>query len=102
MLICDRCKQDIAPLKTLDFVSPDLHHAKCVFGTFRRVEIKEALENEDYVQDREFCELYVALHEDEVKEEGSVEDFAFCECRKKHIVGIIKGQKYFLTDISQV
>lgn len=48
MLICDRCKQDIAPLKTLDFVSPDLHHAKCVFGTLRKVEVEEALEHPDY------------------------------------------------------
>lgn len=28
--------------------------------------------------------------------------FAFAECRNKHIVGIIKGEKYFVTDISQV
>lgn len=57
-LLCDRCKQDIAPLKTLDFVSPDLHHAKCVFGTLRRVEVEEALEDPAYANDRDFCELY--------------------------------------------
>jgi len=33
---------------------------------------------------------------------GKADYFAFCECRKKHIVGIIKGQKYYITDISQV
>jgi hypothetical protein len=48
MVICDRCKMDVAPLKTFDFYSKELHHAKCVFGTLRRVEVDEALENEDY------------------------------------------------------
>lgn len=27
-------------------------------------------------------------------------ELAFCECRKSHIVGIIKDQRYYLTDIS--
>jgi len=58
MLICDRCKNDLAPLKTLNFVSDELHHAKCVFGTFRRVEVQEALEKPEYVGDRDFIELY--------------------------------------------
>ena len=90
-------------MKTLEFVTPDLHHAKCVFGSFRRVEVEDALENPDYEQDRDFCQLYFEMYEDEVKENDSLKhDFAFCECRKKHIVGIIKGQKYFVTDISQV
>ena len=103
MIICDRCKQDLAPLKTFDFISADLHHAKCVFGSFRRVEVEDALESTDYEHDRDFCKLYSEMHEDELNEGGSVEtDFAFCECRKKHIVGIVKGQKFFVTDISQV
>lgn len=29
-------------------------------------------------------------------------EHAFCECAKKHIVGIVIGQKYYLTEISQV
>ena len=29
-------------------------------------------------------------------------ELAFCECRKKHIVGIVRDQKYYLTEISQV
>ena len=92
MVICDRCKQDVAPLKTFDYISPDLHHAKCVFGTLRRVEADDALENPDYEADREFCELYLALHQDEIASDPNLDrDFAFCECRKKHIVGIIKG-----------
>jgi hypothetical protein len=48
MVICDRCKMDVAPLKTFDYISKELHHAKCVFGTLRRVEVDEALESEEY------------------------------------------------------
>lgn len=48
MVICDRCKLDVAALKTFEFVSKELHFAKCVFGTLRRVEVEEALENPDY------------------------------------------------------
>ena len=28
--------------------------------------------------------------------------FAFCECPKKHIIGVVRGMKYYLTDISPV
>ena len=102
-VICERCKQDLAPLKTFEYISNDLHHAKCVFGAFRKVEVEDALTNPDNEQDRECCQLYSEMHEDELKEGETAEtDFSFCECRKKHIVGIIKGQKYFITDISQV
>ena len=38
MIVCDRCSSDLAPLKTVDFVSEDLHFTKCVFGTFKKVE----------------------------------------------------------------
>jgi len=57
MIICDRCKSDLAPLKTFDFIREDLHYAKCVFGSFRKVDVKEALENPVYQADREFVEL---------------------------------------------
>jgi len=70
MIICDRCKQDLAPLKTFDFISADLHHAKCVFGSFRRVEVEDALQSTDYEQDRDFCKLYSEMHEDELNEGG--------------------------------
>lgn len=45
MVICERCKQDLAPLKTFAFEDKDLHYAKCVFGAFRRVTLKEVLES---------------------------------------------------------
>jgi hypothetical protein len=70
MIICDRCKQDLAPLKTFDFINADLHHAKCVFGSFRRVEVEDALQSTDYEQDRDFCKLYSEMHEDELNEGG--------------------------------
>ena len=44
MVICDRCKSDLAPLKTFQYESPELHYAKCVFGSFRKVSQDEALE----------------------------------------------------------
>lgn len=41
-LICERCSQDIAPFRTLDYISNDLHQAKCVFGSLSRVELIDA------------------------------------------------------------
>jgi hypothetical protein len=58
-MICDKCLADIAPLKTILFESEELHFAKCVFGTLRRVEVEEALNNLLYKEDLEFIELYV-------------------------------------------
>ena len=37
MVICDRCKSDLAPLKTFVYESHELHYAKCVFGSFRKI-----------------------------------------------------------------
>lgn len=34
MILCERCKCDLAPLKTVDYISQELHYCKCVFGTF--------------------------------------------------------------------
>jgi hypothetical protein len=33
IMICERCSHDIASIRTFDFVSDDLHYAKCVFGS---------------------------------------------------------------------
>lgn len=104
MVICERCKHDLAPLKTFEYESHELHYAKCVFGSFRKVTIEEAL-GAEYAEDREFVELYQELWQEEVQglQPGQPKpDLSFCECRKKHIVGIIRGQKYYLTEISQV
>ena len=46
MVICDRCKSDLAPLKTFDYESHEYHYAKCVFGSFRRITIEEAKASE--------------------------------------------------------
>ena len=104
MVICDRCKQDLAPLKTFNYESHELHYAKCVFGSFRKITIEEAL-GPEYIQDHEFVELYNELWQEEkenLKPNEKPADYSFCECTKKHIVGIIKGQKYYLTELSQV
>ena len=42
LLICERCSQDIAPMKTFDFIDEELHYAKCVFGSLSRIELAEA------------------------------------------------------------
>ena len=65
MVICERCKADLAPLKTFDYESPEYHFAKCVFGSFRKVTIQEALEGEEYAEDRDFVELYQDLWAEE-------------------------------------
>ena len=43
MIICERCSQDMAPLKTFNYESQEFHYATCVFGSFQRVEVKDAL-----------------------------------------------------------
>ena len=40
-MICERCSQDIAPLKTFNFESDELHYAKCIFGALKKVELSE-------------------------------------------------------------
>ena len=93
-MICERCKGDLAPLKTFKWESHELHYATCVFGALRKVEIAEALEKPEYAGDREFVELYQELWQEEKSalEPGQPEPhFAFCECRNKHIVGIIRN-----------
>ena len=57
MIICERCKQDLAPLKTFEFEREDLHYARCVFGSFRKISLKEALDNPVYEEDRDFVQL---------------------------------------------
>lgn len=64
MIICDRCQSDLAPLKTVDYISDDLHFCKCVFGTFKKVEIVDALGSK-YTEDREFVELYIDMNKED-------------------------------------
>ena len=95
----------MAPLKTLEFEREDLHYARCVFGTLRKISLQEALENPVYEDDRDFVQLNHEIYQEEVSlldQNEKPAELAFCECRKKHIVGIVKEQKYYLTDISQV
>lgn len=72
-LLCDRCQQEVSLLKTLTFVSNDLHHAKCVFGHLKRIEIKDALKDVDgYYSDqdnKDFIEMYMEIFEEMKKED---------------------------------
>ena len=92
MIICERCRFDLAPLKTVDYVREDLHFAKCVFGTFKRVEVQDALTEAKYIEDRDFVEINIDMHKEECEKskDSVLPELAFCECRKGHIVGIIK------------
>jgi len=62
VLICERCSQDIAPIKTFDFIDDELHYAKCVFGSLSRLELAEA-QSDSYKEDRDFVELYLEDYE---------------------------------------
>jgi hypothetical protein len=61
-LICERCQADIAPIKTIDYISNDLHYAKCVFGTLSRVELIDA-QSSLYAEDKDFVDLYLEDYE---------------------------------------
>ena len=111
-LLCDKCNQDVGLLKTLTFINEELHHARSVFGFLNRVEIQDALKNENgYYSDKDnadFIELYKSIFEekkmsDQVKGVKNVYDkprYAFAECRSHHMLGIIEDEKYYFTDIS--
>jgi hypothetical protein len=64
MVICERCKSDLAPIKTFVYMAPELHFAKCVFGTLMRVDVEKALQEKAegseellYKDDKDFVEL---------------------------------------------
>lgn len=44
-LLCDKCGEEVSLLKTCKFVSYDAHHAKCIFGYLRKVEIEDAVKD---------------------------------------------------------
>ncbi len=98
MIVCDRCDSDLAPLKTVDYFSNEMHFCKCVFGTFKKIEVQDAL-TAKYQEDREFVDIYLDLQKEE-EALGQKHEFAFCACRKGHIIGVVKDQKYYLTEIS--
>jgi len=47
-------------LKTVDYVSEDLHFAKCAFGFLRRVEVSDAL-TDKYSEDIDLVQLYIQM-----------------------------------------
>lgn len=104
MVICDRCKTDLQALKNISYESHEKHYCKCVFGSFRKISVEEAMEPE-YEEDKDFVDLYSEIWQEEkqkIKPGSDAPINSFCECMNKHIVGIVFNQKYYLTDISQV
>lgn len=67
-LLCDRCSQEVSLLKTVTFISDDTHHAKCVFGHLRRVEIYDAVKDSDgFYSDqdnKDFIEMYMEIFQE--------------------------------------
>lgn len=57
LMICAKCQLDISPLRTIDYIKDDMHHAKCIFGTLKRISIEEA-QDPMYIEDQDFVEMY--------------------------------------------
>lgn len=127
-LLCDKCQQEVSLLKTVKYISYDAHHAKCVFGHLRRVEIDDAVKDaEGHYADqdnKDFIEMHLEIFQ-EKQEDGPKSErgtgellrqqsqaqaghsgkpeppkYAFCECRNHHMLGIVEDQKFFFTDVS--
>lgn len=91
IVICERCKSDLGQLKNFVYESHENHYARCSFGFFSKVSLEDAKQDE-YADDREFVELYEELWEEEkAKNPGAKQPvYAFSECIKRHIVGIVR------------
>lgn len=117
VVICERCSQDIAPIKTFEYIDDELHYAKCVFGTLGRLELAEAQQLPPTSPDRDFIDLYLeeydnlrALLRQKSKQvvkpnsggETAVRDYAFAKCRSGHVVGLIIDKRHYITAVSPV
>jgi hypothetical protein len=117
-VICARCSEEVALMKTLKFHNAEKHHAKCSFGYLRRVEIDQIVKDEShrYLDDegnRGYVDLYLdtwkekdpnfkrnsTLRPDDKKYRPK---YAFCECQNHHIVGFIEEEKFYFSDISEL
>lgn len=67
-LICDKCKLDVSLLKTINFESNDYHHAKCVFGNLRRVEIDDVKGKTEGLFSDNDSQDFLSMYEDIFKE----------------------------------
>ena len=76
-MVCERCYEDIARLKTFEYIDNAHHYAKvfvldfistkrskCVFGSLKRIEIEEA-KSSLYDEDRDFIDLYLEIFNDQ-------------------------------------
>ena len=110
-LLCSRCNSEVSILKSLSYISPDKHHARCSFGFLKRIEVEEATNNANGLysdpDNQGFIELYRDIFKEWESDKGELETnnkknkrFAFCECKNHHIVGYVDDQRFYLTDIS--
>lgn len=65
-LLCGNptCNLEVSLLKTINYEDNDLHHAKCVFGFLKRVEISDIEKEKKLYQDsdsKEFVEMYLDI-----------------------------------------
>ena len=71
-LLCEKCESEVGLLKTVHYVSDEMHHARCVFGFLRRVEVQEAIKDaEGHFQDsdnKEFMEIQLEMFKEEASD----------------------------------
>ena len=64
-LLCEKCETEVGLLKTVHYVSDEMHHARCVFGFLKRVEVDDAIKDpEGLFQDsdsKEFFEIQLEM-----------------------------------------
>lgn len=118
-VICTRCSEEVALMKTLRFISNEKHHAKCSFGYLRRVEIDTLIKDEGdkYLSDdgnRAFVDFYLnewAEKDPDFKRDSKLNPndknhkpkYAFCSAAQSHyIVGFIIDEKFYFSDISEL
>jgi hypothetical protein len=102
-LLCEKCQVEVGLLKTVNYISDEMHHAKCVFGFLRRVEVKDALKEELYqdADNKEFVEIQLEMFKEEAEDSQTTPPkFALFTCRNHHMQGVIIDQKFYFTDIS--
>ena len=94
-ILCEKCESDVGLLKTVHYVSDELHHARCVFGHLRRVEVDEAIRDPEglYQNDdsKEFVEIQLEMFKEEASENESTKPpkFALSTCRNHHMIGVV-------------
>jgi hypothetical protein len=71
-LLCEKCQSEVGQLKTIHYISDEMHHARCVFGYLRRVEVQVAIKDpEGLFQDadsKEFIDIMLDMYKVEASD----------------------------------